>query len=120
MALPISKPGEPQAGRRPANTDIFGAIADPTRRRMLELLHARELPVHELAAHFPASRPAISRHLRVLQTVGLVSQRQDGRERLYRTEPQRLRPLADWLRIYDLFWDERLGALGDLLRTPSK
>lgn len=99
--------------------DVFGAIADPTRRRMLELLHARELAVHELADHFPASRPAISRHLRVLQAVGLVSQRQAGRERLYHTEPRRLRPLADWLRLYDLFWDDRLGALGELLRTPS-
>lgn len=119
MTLPIRRDAKPGPGRRPVSADVFGAIADPTRRRLLEVLHAKDAPVHELAANFPASRPAISRHLRVLQDAGLVSQRLVGRERFYRVEARRLQPLADWLRIYDLFWDDRLASLGTLLRTEA-
>ena len=82
----------------------FAALADPTRCRVVELLHGRPLPVHELAAAFSISRPAISRHLRVLKDAGLVREEKHGRENLYSLQRQRLRPLADWLNRH---WNSR-------------
>jgi DNA-binding transcriptional ArsR family regulator len=84
------------------------AIADPTRRRVLELVRDHELPAGEIAGEFEISRPAISRHLRVLREAGLVSERRDGRLRLYRAEPGPLDELRDWLEVY---WSGRLAAL---------
>jgi DNA-binding transcriptional ArsR family regulator len=76
---------------------LFAALADPTRCRVLELLHERPMPVHELAAAFSISRPAISRHLRVLREASLVREEKQGRENLYSLQRQQLRPMADWL-----------------------
>ena len=87
------------------------AIADPIRRRVLELVRDRELPAGELAAQFDVSRPAVSRHLRVLREAGLVHERREGRLRLYRADPEPLAELHDWLVRY---WDDRLAALKDL------
>jgi DNA-binding transcriptional ArsR family regulator len=87
------------------------AIADPIRRRVLELVRDRELPAGELAAQFDVSRPAVSRHLRVLREAGLVHERREGRLRLYRADPEPLAELRDWLVRY---WDDRLAALKDL------
>jgi len=84
------------------------AIADPTRRRLLELVRDREVPAGELASAFPVSRPAVSRHLRVLREAGLVRERREGRLRLYRADPAPLGELREWLEGY---WDERLEAL---------
>lgn len=78
----------------------FAALADPTRCRVVELLHGRPLPVHELAAAFSISRPAISRHLRVLKDAGLVKEVKQGRENVYSLQRQRLRPLSEWLALY--------------------
>ena len=75
----------------------FAALADPTRCRVLELLHERPMPVHELAAAFSISRPAISRHLRVLKEASLVREEKQGRENRYSLQRQQLRPMADWL-----------------------
>jgi DNA-binding transcriptional ArsR family regulator len=87
------------------------AIADPTRRRVLELVRDRELPAGEIAGEFDVSRPAVSRHLRVLREAGLVNERRDGRLRLYRAEPGALDGLRDWL---DAYWSGRLAALKTL------
>lgn len=76
---------------------LFAALADPTRCRVLELLHERPMPVHELAAAFSISRPAISRHLRVLKEASLVREEKQGRENRYSLQRQQLRPMADWL-----------------------
>jgi DNA-binding transcriptional ArsR family regulator len=76
---------------------LFAALADPTRCRVLELLHERPMPVHELAAAFSISRPAISRHLRVLKEARLVREEKQGRENRYSLQRQQLRPMADWL-----------------------
>jgi DNA-binding transcriptional ArsR family regulator len=95
--------------------DVFQAIADPTRRGLLDLLAAGEQPVTRLAAPFPMSRPAISQHLRVLRRAGLVSERRVGRERRYRLQPEPLREVSDWLRHYERFWLGKLAALGDYL-----
>jgi DNA-binding transcriptional ArsR family regulator len=84
------------------------AIADPIRRRVLELVRDEELGAGAIAAEFTVSRPAVSRHLRVLREAGLVHERRAGRERLYRAEPSALADLRDWL---DGYWAGRLDAL---------
>jgi DNA-binding transcriptional ArsR family regulator len=90
---------------------VATAIADPIRRRVLELVRDREVPAGELADAFPISRPAVSRHLRVLREAGLVRERRDGRLRLYRADPAPLAALREWLEGY---WDDRLDILREL------
>jgi len=87
---------------------IAAAIADPTRRRVLELVRDRELAAGEIAGEFEISRPAVSRHLRVLRNAGLVRERRAGRLRLYRADPTPLDELGAWLQAY---WSGRLSAL---------
>jgi DNA-binding transcriptional ArsR family regulator len=84
------------------------AISDPIRRRVLELVRDRELPAGDLAAEFDVSRPAVSRHLRVLREAGLLHERRAGRQRLYRADPKPLAELREWL---DGYWSGRLDAL---------
>ena len=85
------------------------AVADPTRRAILRLVQADELPAGEIAEHFPAmSRPAVSQHLRVLADAGLVEVRADGNRRLYRWRPEGLRDAATFL---DEMWSDRLAQL---------
>ena len=89
----------------------LGALADPTRRELVALLAAGELAAVDLADRFPVSRPAISRHLRVLREAGLVRSRTDGRRRLYALDPRPLRELDEWLEPYRDLWAQRLDAL---------
>jgi DNA-binding transcriptional ArsR family regulator len=84
------------------------AIAEPRRRRILELVGTRELTAGEIASHFEVTRPAISQHLGVLKEAGLVDERRNGTQRLYRARPQGLAELKAFL---ERFWDERLEAL---------
>jgi DNA-binding transcriptional ArsR family regulator len=84
------------------------AIAEPRRRRILELVGTRELSAGEIASHFEVTRPAISQHLGVLKEAGLVDERRNGTQRLYRARPQGLAELKAFL---DRFWDEKLEAL---------
>jgi DNA-binding transcriptional ArsR family regulator len=91
--------------------DVFRAVADPTRRAILDRLRAGPAPVNALAADFRQSRPAISRHLRVLRATRLVSEHRAGRERLYQLQPQPLRQVAGWIEGYRVFWLESLGNL---------
>jgi DNA-binding transcriptional ArsR family regulator len=91
--------------------EAAAAIADPIRRRVLELVRDREVPAGELADEFDVSRPAVSRHLRVLREAGLVRERREGRLRLYRADPEPLAELREWL---DRYWDDRLVALKEL------
>ncbi len=90
---------------------LFDALADPTRRRILELLRADERPVGELVAALGMSQPAVSRHLRLLREAGLVAARVDAQRRLYRLCPQSLRELDAWLEPYRVLWSGRLDAL---------
>ncbi|WP_426450276.1 ArsR/SmtB family transcription factor [Paenibacillus sp. S-38] len=91
--------------------DVFQAVADPTRRQLLQLLAGRELPVTVIAAHFPISRTAVSKHLRVLAEAGLVKERKIGRETRYRMEAEPLLELKKWLDFYERFWENKLEAL---------
>ena len=102
-------------GRLPANTDVFAAIADPTRRSLLDRLREGEQPVKQLAAPFGMSMPAISQHLNVLCEVGLVTQRRVGRQRFYRLNPEPLKQVAEWVAYYERFWQDKLASLGDYL-----
>lgn len=77
--------------------DLFSALADPTRCRVVEMLHERSRPVHELAAAFDISRPAISRHLKVLKDAGLVAEEKAGRENVYSLQRAELKPMQEWL-----------------------
>ena len=77
--------------------DVFRAVADPTRRRILDLLSEGERPVNSLAQPFGMTRPAISQHLRVLREAGLVSERRMGRKRCYRLRAERLREIDQWV-----------------------
>ena len=90
---------------------VFRCVADPTRRRILALLRDGERSVGELAGHFRASRPAISKHLRVLESAGLVVARRQGTSRLCALDARPLRFVGDWLRDYEALWDANLRNL---------
>ncbi len=98
-----------------ASADIFQAIADPTRRALLDRLKEGEQPVKQLASAFEMTLPAISQHLQVLSEAGLVTQRKVGRQRLYRLNPVPLKQVSDWVTDYEQFWQEKLDALGNFL-----
>jgi DNA-binding transcriptional ArsR family regulator len=91
--------------------DALAALADPTRRRIVELLAEREHDAGELAAEFPVSRPAVLRHLRVLRDIGLVRARGEAQRRVYSLEPAPLAEVDAWLARYRGFWTNRLDAL---------
>lgn len=90
---------------------MFGAIADPTRRAILDALRGGELRAGELAARFPVSRPAVARHVGVLRRAGLVRERRAAQARLYSVQPQALAEVDAWLSPYRLFWAARLADL---------
>src|SRR5262249_29442874 len=90
---------------------VFRAIADPTRREILALLRGRRRTVGEIAANFRSSRPAISKHLRLLRSVGLVVTRQDGTARICELNARPLRVVGDWLQDYEAFWGASLASL---------
>jgi len=94
-----------------AKHDVFQAVSDPSRRKMLKLLAGKELPVTDISSHFPMSRTAVSKHLRVLSEAGLVSGRKAGREKLYRLHPEPLAELQQWLAYFDMYWDNKLSLL---------
>jgi DNA-binding transcriptional ArsR family regulator len=94
---------------------VFGALADPTRRAILIRLTEGEATVAELAAPFQVSQPAISRHLKVLETAGLISRTRRATARLSHLEAEPLREVTTWLARYQRFWDESHERLDDLL-----
>ena len=102
--------------RHPA---VFSAIADPTRRAILDALRGQERSAGEIAALFPVSRPAISRHLRVLRGAGLVRERRMARSRMYLLDPAPLREVERWMAHYRTFWAARLHGLRQLVEAPD-
>ncbi len=97
----------------------FAALADPTRRQIVEMLAHRELPAGEIAARFNVSPPAISQHLKVLREAGLVSVRIDAQRRIYGIDPAGFAELDQWLAQVRRFWSGRLDALENQLRASS-
>ena len=99
---------------------IFSALADPTRRAILEKLSGGPAPVTELARPFSMSLPAVSKHLAVLNGAGLIETEKDGRVRRMHLRTGPLREAAGWLERYDRFWKKRLDALEKLLATKER
>lgn len=93
------------------NRDVFVALADPTRRSILTMLADEPLPVRQLSERFPVTRPAISRHLRILKEAGLVVDHKQGRQRLYAVQPDQLAELREWIRRFDRHWEASLAKL---------
>lgn len=102
--------------RSPTTSDVFNAIAETRRREILDALMAGEKAVGAIVADLSMSQPQVSKHLRVLSEVGLVRCRTEGRHRLYRVEPERLRPMREWLAKYEQAWNARLDRVDDYLK----
>jgi DNA-binding transcriptional ArsR family regulator len=103
--------------RSATTSDVFNAIAEADRREILDALMAGEKAVGAIVADLSMSQPQVSKHLRVLSEVGLVRCRADGRRRLYRLEPARLRPFHEWLAKYEQVWNDRLDRVDDYLKV---
>lgn len=101
-------------------TEIFRALADPTRRAIFEQLTRGEATVKELTSRFDVSQPAVSQHLGALRRAHLVSERHEGRFAYYRVDPAGLSPLVAWLEHYQAFWLERLPKLKKLLQEMDE
>jgi len=97
--------------RQAAHSDVFSAVADPTRRAILDRLRRGPSPVNELASGFRVSRPAISKHLRILRTARLVHEKKEGRQRIYELDPARIQEVAKWAEEYRRFWQQSITSL---------
>ena len=102
--------------RSSTTADVFNAVAEAHRREILDALIAGEKAVGAIVDDLSMSQPQVSKHLRVLSEVGLVSCRAEGRRRLYSLEPARLRPFHEWLAKYEQAWNDRLDRMDDYLK----
>src|SRR4051794_26702966 len=99
--------------------DVFQALADPTRRQLLNMLGEQEMAVTAISGHFPMSRTAVSKHLRILAEAGLVQEQKVGRERRYRLQPEPLLEVKRWLSYYERFWENKLNVLKHLVEADD-
>lgn len=109
--------------RAAATSDAFNAIAEPRRREILSYLAAQERPVGEIVLRLRLGQPSVSKHLRVLREVGLVKVRRDGRRMLYRTNGDAIRPLHEWTKTFERFWQHQLSRIkvrAESGRTPQQ
>ena len=95
--------------------DVFNAIAERRRRDILDVLHDGEAAVGDLVERLSLAQPDVSKHLKVLRDVGLVTSRSDGRQRIYRVHAPALQPLFDWVSQFEQLWNERYDRLDDYL-----
>jgi DNA-binding transcriptional ArsR family regulator len=100
--------------------DVFQAIADPTRREIINVIARKKLNLNSVAEHFDVSRPAISRHIKILTQCGLIVIRQQGRERYCEARLKSLSQVSKWADQYRAFWTAKLDALEDFLADESK
>ena len=106
-------------GNANGRADPYAALADPTRRRILTLLSNRERSVTDLVRRFDVSQPAISQHLKVLRSAGVVRVRRNGRQRMYSVDFRRLKLIHDWVSQFESFWEEKFDALDEYLRNSE-
>ncbi len=99
--------------------DVFQAIADSTRREIIDLLADQSLPVNKVADNFDISRPAVSKHLKILNECGLLKIRKEGRKRFCRADPRKLKEVLKWTAKYQKFWAQRLDTLEELLNEED-
>ena len=97
--------------------DVFQAIADPTRRNIMKLLSKGTLTLNGVADNFDVSRPAISKHIKILTQCGLVVMEKKGRERYCKARPEKLKEVADWVETYSRFWDDKLNSLKNYIEN---
>ena len=102
--------------RSPTTADAFNAIAEPRRRDILALLTTGERAVNDVVDELDLAQPQASKHLAVLSKVGLVRVRKAGRQRFYRLNAEALKPVHDWVKTFERFWNERLDRLADYLK----
>ncbi|SHF16541.1 ArsR/SmtB family transcription factor [Pedobacter caeni] len=100
--------------------DVFQAIADPTRREIIDLISQQSLNLNAVADHFDMSRPAVSKHIKILMECGLIMIRQDGRERYCEPQLQKIREVAAWAEKYKTFWSQKLDALESFLEEENQ
>jgi DNA-binding transcriptional ArsR family regulator len=100
--------------------DVFHAIADPTRRRILGIIASGPLTLNGVAEKFKISRPAVSKHVKILQECGLVKIRKDGRERYCEPRFEKLKDVSSWLEKYRIFWTEKLDNLERFLKETKE
>jgi DNA-binding transcriptional ArsR family regulator len=100
--------------------DVFQAIADPTRRQIIGLLSAQTLTLNGVAENFEVSRPAISKHIKILTQCGLIVIRQQGRERFCEANLDKLKEVSDWAEQYRVFWSKKLDALEEFLAQEQQ
>ncbi len=106
--------------RSPTTSDVFNAVAEPQRRRIIDLLAQGERSVNDIAEALHLRQPQVSKHLRVLSEVGLVSARDAGRQRLYSLNSEGLRPIYEWVTPYERFWREHYDRLDELLQELQR
>jgi DNA-binding transcriptional ArsR family regulator len=100
--------------------DVFHAIADPNRRAIISLLANQKLTINGVAEHFPISRPAISKHIKILAECGLVVVHRQGRERYCEARLDKLNEVADWIEQYQKIWEQRFDRLDEYLKELQK
>lgn len=99
--------------------DVFQAIADPTRREIIRVIALKSMNLNAVSEHFDISRPAISKHIKILTECGLISIRTEGRERICEAKLSNLHQVAEWVEEYKTFWSDKLDALGHFLESES-
>ena len=106
--------------RTPTTHDPFNAVAEPKRRQLIQAMGTQELSVNEIVKRLGWNQPSVSKHLGVLKQVGLVSERRVGRQRLYRVNAERLKPIFDWVTPFEKYWIERFERLDVVLKKMKK
>lgn len=99
---------------------VFRAIADPTRRSIMAMLAGGEQTLGDIAANYEMTRPAVTKHLKVLEQGGLIRVRAQGRERLHTLQPNALKSVSDWLGFFSQFWDEKLEDLKQAVEADDE
>lgn len=117
--MPISEYNAGMA-RLATTSDVFNAVAEPQRRQILDFLAQGERSVNEIAASLGLTQPQASKHLRVLKEVELVHVRGAGQQRLYRLNPEKLRPILEWVSPFERFWSESFERLDKVLQELQK
>jgi len=106
--------------RAATTSDAFNAVAEPRRREILAYLAVRERPVGDIVAALKFEQPSVSKHLRVLRNVGLVRMRCQGRQKLYRTNAEAIRPLHDWTSTFERYWQNQLQRIKERAEDKTK
>jgi len=106
--------------RTPTTHDPFNAVAEPKRRQILDVIGTKELAVNEIVELLGWPQPMVSKHLGVLKQVGLVRERREGRQRIYRVNIDRLKPIYDWVTPFERYWSESFDRLDEVLQGIQK